>query len=84
MYPGFEGSVGPGRGAYGKPHVYARDVHSGAGNCVCGRSSRHQIHPEIAPGFPNPFYIEPGACAPGCDYPVTGYHARRGGKTLCK
>ena len=23
-------------------------------------------------------------CAPGCDYPVTGYHARRGGKTLCR
>ena len=22
-------------------------------------------------------------CAPGCDYPVTGYHARRGARTLC-
>lgn len=24
------------------------------------------------------------ACAPGCDYPVTSYHARRGGRTLCE
>lgn len=22
-------------------------------------------------------------CAPGCDYPVTGYHAKRGGEVLC-
>lgn len=53
-YPGYEGSVGPGRGEYNEPHVYARDVQSGAGNCVCGRGPRDPIHPEVAPGFPNP------------------------------
>lgn len=36
--PGWEGSSGPFPGQYGKSHVYARDVHSGAGNCVCGRA----------------------------------------------
>jgi hypothetical protein len=53
-YPGYEGSVGPFPRQYGKPHVYARDVHSGAGNCVCGRDPRHRLHPELAPGVPNP------------------------------
>jgi hypothetical protein len=52
-YPGYEGSVGPFPGQYGRPHVYARDVHSGAGNCVCGRDPRHRMHPELAPGVPN-------------------------------
>jgi hypothetical protein len=53
-YPGYEGSVGPFPGQYGKPHVYARDVHSGAGNCVCGHDPHHRLHPELAPGVPNP------------------------------
>ncbi len=52
--PGWEGSVGPFPSQYGQPHVYARDVGSGAGNCVCGRDPRHQLHPQIAPGVPNP------------------------------
>lgn len=58
-YPGYEGSVGPFPGEYGRMHVYARDIYSGAGNCVCGRDPRHQLHPEVAPGFPNP-EIQPG------------------------
>lgn len=52
--PGYEGSIGPGPGQYGKPHVYARDVHSGAGNCVCGRALRSTIHTEAVPGVPVP------------------------------
>lgn len=42
--PGWEGSQGPFAGQYGKPHVYARDVYSGAGNCVCGRQPEHKLH----------------------------------------
>lgn len=54
--PGYEGSVGPGPGQYGQPHVYARDVTSGAGNCVCGRALRNSggLHTEAAPGVPIP------------------------------
>lgn len=53
-YPGYEGSVGPFPNEYGREHVYARDVHSGAGNCVCGRELPHPLHPEAAPGIPIP------------------------------
>lgn len=42
--PGWEGSVGPFPRDYGRGHVYARDVHSGAGNCVCGRAPDHRLH----------------------------------------
>lgn len=42
--PGWEGAVGPFPSQYGQPHVYARDVHSGAGNCVCGKASTSSIH----------------------------------------
>jgi hypothetical protein len=42
--PGWEGSVGPFPSQYGQQHVYARDVHSGAGNCVCGRAPQSSIH----------------------------------------
>lgn len=52
--PGAEGTIGPGPAQYGKPHVYARNVHSGAGNCVCGRDLRHAVHTEAAPGIPIP------------------------------
>jgi hypothetical protein len=52
--PGFEGTVGPFKGQYGRPHVYARDVHSGAGNCVCGHDLGHRLHTEAAPGVPVP------------------------------
>jgi hypothetical protein len=48
--PGWEGSIGPSPVQYAIPHVYARSVHSGAGNCVCGRDFRHPIHVQIAPG----------------------------------
>lgn len=52
--PGWEGTVGPFPSQYSKPHVYARDIHSGGGNCVCGRHVYHIIHIQIAPGVPNP------------------------------
>lgn len=42
--PGWEGSVGPFPHQYGSLHVYARDIHSGAGNCVCGRPDNSSIH----------------------------------------
>lgn len=53
-YPGHEGSTGPFPAEYNAPHVYARDVHSGSGNCVCGRGKEDSLHVEIAPGVPNP------------------------------
>lgn len=52
--PGWEGSVGPFPGQYGSPHVYARSVHSGAGNCVCGRALADRRHVQAAPGVPIP------------------------------
>lgn len=52
--PGWEGSQGPFPSEYGKPHVYARSVHSGAGNCVCGRALGEAIHVQAAPGVPVP------------------------------
>lgn len=52
--PGTEGSIGPFPGQYGRPHVYARDVHSGAGNCVCGWDLGASRHTEAAPGVPVP------------------------------
>ncbi len=55
--PGTEGSIGPFPGQYGKPHVYARDVQSGAGNCVCGSAPGDKLHVEIAPGVPVPDWM---------------------------
>lgn len=55
--PGWEGTIGPFPGQYGKPHVYARDVQSGAGNCVCGRDPGHRLHVQIAPGAPVPDWM---------------------------
>lgn len=52
--PGWEGSLGPFPGQYSKPHVYARSIHSGAGNCVCGRALGESIHVQAAPGVPVP------------------------------
>jgi hypothetical protein len=52
--PGWEGSIGPGPGQYHLPHVYARDVYSGAGNCVCGRDLGHSLHVQAAPGVDVP------------------------------
>jgi 8-oxo-dGTP pyrophosphatase MutT (NUDIX family) len=42
--PGEEGSVGPFPGEYTRAHVYARDVQSGAGNCVCGAAPGDELH----------------------------------------
>lgn len=52
--PGWEGSVGPFKNEYGLRHVYARDIHSGAGNCVCGKHLGHGIHLQAAPGVEIP------------------------------
>lgn len=62
--PGWEGSVGPFRSQYGMPHVYAREVYSGAGNCVCGRDLGHRLHVQAAPGVAVPEHMR---------------HPRRGG-----
>lgn len=51
---GWEGSQGPFQAQYSDPHVYARDVHSGAGNCVCGRHLGHRLHVQAAPGIDIP------------------------------
>jgi len=52
--PGWEGSVGPFSGGYAEPHVYARDVYSGAGNCVCGSDVTDWVHLQAAPGIDVP------------------------------
>lgn len=48
-YPGYEGSIGPFRNQYADPHRYARDVHSGAGNCVCGAAEDDKLHMKQEP-----------------------------------
>jgi hypothetical protein len=57
--PGLEGTVGPFPGQYGRPHVYARDVQSGSGNCVCGRQPGHRLHVQLAPGVDVPDWMRP-------------------------
>lgn len=57
--PGRKGSQGPFPARYGDLHVYARDVYSGAGNCVCGRSLGDRVHTEAAPGIPIPERMRP-------------------------
>jgi hypothetical protein len=52
--PGWEGTIGPFPHEYRLPHVYARDVCSGAGNCVCGRGLGDDIHVQAAPGVEIP------------------------------
>lgn len=52
--PGWEGSIGPFQSQYHLPHVYARSIHSGAGNCVCGRALGSSKHVQAAPGVPIP------------------------------
>jgi hypothetical protein len=52
--PGWEGSRGPTPSGYTSPHVYARDIHSGAGNCVCGLDLGARVHIQAAPGVPVP------------------------------
>lgn len=55
--PGWEGTIGPSPAQYGAPHVYARDVQSGAGNCVCGRGLGHRLHVQAAPGVDIPEWM---------------------------
>jgi len=55
--PGWEGSIGPGPGQYHLPHVYARDICSGAGNCVCGAALPDERHVQAAPGVPVPNHM---------------------------
>ena len=52
--PGWEGSLGPQPSEYAAPHVYARDINSGAGNCVCGANLHAARHVQAAPGVPIP------------------------------
>lgn len=52
--PGWEGTQGPFPGQYAAPHVYARDIRSGAGNCVCGADLWNTRHVMAAPGVPVP------------------------------
>jgi hypothetical protein len=52
--PGANGSIGPGPADYCQPHVYARDITSGAGNCVCGSGLGDDVHTEAAPGIDIP------------------------------
>lgn len=54
IVPGWEGAQGPFRDEYSKPHVYARDIHSGAGNCVCGSGLGDAVHIQAAPGVDVP------------------------------
>lgn len=54
LEPGYGGTVGPFLDQYRRLHVYARDIHSGAGNCVCGRALGHELHTEAAPGVAIP------------------------------
>lgn len=55
--PGWEGSIGPSPAQYGRPHVYARDIQSGAGNCVCGRHLGYRLHVQAAPGIEIPEFM---------------------------
>jgi hypothetical protein len=52
--PGWGGSLGPFPDQYTQPHVYARDIHSGAGNCVCGSDVGDRVHVQAAPGVEVP------------------------------
>jgi hypothetical protein len=54
IIPGWEGSIGPSPKQYNSPHVYARDIQSGAGNCVCGKYLGHFVHVQAAPGVDIP------------------------------
>lgn len=47
------GPLGPSPGMT-LPHVYARDVGSGAGNCRCGSPLGDDVHTQAAPGVPIP------------------------------
>jgi hypothetical protein len=57
--PGWEGAVGPFPSDHSEPHVYARDIHSGAGNCVCGSGLSDWVHVQAAPGVPVPDDMRP-------------------------
>lgn len=52
--PGWEGSIGPFPAQYKSLHVYARDVNSGSGNCVCGSVLGDGLHVQAAPGVAVP------------------------------
>jgi hypothetical protein len=55
--PGWEGTTGPFLAQHREPHVYARDIHSGAGNCVCGWPLGEARHVAAAPGVPIPDHL---------------------------
>lgn len=58
--PGWEGSQGPFPSQYNEPHSYARDVHSGAGNCVCGRDEMNDMHVKDIYGSASPHAVTRG------------------------
>lgn len=58
---GWGGSQGPFESQYGDPHVYARDIHSGAGNCVCGGGLGDALHIQAAPGVDIPEHQRTGS-----------------------
>ena len=65
--PGWEGAVGPFESEYAEPHVYARDVMSGAGNCMCGGGLEDPVHIAPAPGVPFPESMQRDDRATGPD-----------------
>lgn len=79
--PGWEGSVGPFPSEYGSPHVYARNVYSGAGNCVCGLDPGHARRVQIAPGVdvPERMRYQPKDQRSGPEKVQAAVRAARGG-----
>lgn len=51
--PGWEGTTGPTPSQYHQDHVYARDVYSTTGACLCGRPLSSVLHPAVTPAWPS-------------------------------
>ena len=88
--PGWEGTIGPFPAQYSQPHVYARDIHSGAGNCVCAHGLWDARHIAPAPGIEFPKRRRPheytGHGHPCCDQAAVEHPrrvARCGGRGIC-
>jgi hypothetical protein len=58
--PGMAGITGPFPYQYSGAHVYARDIHSIPGLCVCGAPLASRRHPYAAPGVPVPARLRRG------------------------
>jgi hypothetical protein len=44
-----EGNIGPSPAQYGLPHLYARDITSATGNCICSRALNDRLHTALLP-----------------------------------